>query len=292
MGFFYFLGKKKFYLHFLFSILLTVILIWGVFKFLDIFTRHGEVYLIPDFSGQMVQDLREKHFDDYFNLTVIDSVYDKRHVPGSIVMQNPLPGAKVKKGRHVYLTIVARMPEMVEMPNLKNLSLRQAMVLLDEKGLILQHLEYVEYFAKNAVVEQLLDEDPIEEGTSLPKGTAISLVVGKGEHPDLIPLPFLIGKKMDAAHHSLHYASLNVGREYYLDVTDSSHARVFKTEPAALSNTLLNLGDSVNLWYRSDENFDFKTYIQQLEADTIQGDTNQNDTNQIDKTIINNDTIF
>lgn len=287
MGFFYFLGKKKFYLHFLISIMLTVGLLWGVLKFLDVFTRHGEVYLVPDFSGQMVQDLRDKHFDDYFDLMVIDSIYDKRHQPGSIVMQNPLPGAKVKKGRHVYLTIVARMPEMVEMPNLRNLSLRQAMVQLDEKGLKVDHLEYVEYFAKNAVVDQLLNGEPIEAATRLPKGTAIALVVGKGEHPDLVPLPFLIGKSMQVAHHSLHDASLNVGREYYLDVTDSTHARVYKTEPEALSNALLNMGDSVNIWYRSDENFDFKAYIEQLKADT-----SAKDTTNVAKPIINNDTIF
>ncbi len=287
MGFFYFLGKKKFYLHFLISIILTVGLLWGVLKFLDVFTRHGEVYLVPDFSGQMVQDLREKHFDDYFDLMVIDSIYDKRHQPGSIVMQNPLPGAKVKKGRHVYLTIVAQMPEMVEMPNLRNLSLRQAMVQLDEKGLKVDHLEYVEYFAKNAVVDQLLNGEPIEAATRLPKGTAIALVVGKGEHPDLVPLPFLIGKSMQAAHHSLHDASLNVGREYYLDVTDSTHARVYKTEPEALSNALLNMGDSVNIWYRSDENFDFNAYIEELKADT-----SSKDTSNVVKPIINNDTIF
>jgi beta-lactam-binding protein with PASTA domain len=287
MGFFYFLGKKKFYLHFFISIILTIVLIWAAFKFLDVFTRHGDVYLVPDFSGQMVQDLREKHFDDYFDLKVIDSIYDKRHEPGSIVMQNPLPGAKVKQGRHIYLTIVARMPEMVEMPNLRNLSLRQAMVRLDERGLKVDHLEYVEYFAKNAVVDQLLNGEPIEEATRLPKGTAIALVVGKGEHPDLIPLPFLIGKSMQAAHHSLHDASLNVGREYYLDVTDSAHARVYQTEPRALSNTRLNMGDSVNIWYRSDENFDFKAYIEELKADT-----SRSDTNQIAKPSINNDTIF
>jgi len=287
MGFFYFLGKKKFYLHFLISIILTVGLLWGVLKFLDVYTRHGEVYLVPDFSGQMVQDLREKHFDDYFDLMVIDSIYDKRHQPGSIVMQNPLPGAKVKKGRNVYLTIVARMPEMVEMPNLRNLSLRQAMVQLDEKGLKVDHLEYVEYFAKNAVVDQLLNGEPIEAATRLPKGTAIALVVGKGEHPDLVPLPFLIGKSMQAAHHSLHDASLNVGREYYLDVTDSTHARVYKTEPEALSNALLNMGDSVNIWYRSDENFDFNAYIEQLKADT-----SSKDTSNVVKPIIKNDTIF
>jgi beta-lactam-binding protein with PASTA domain len=268
MGFFYFLGQKKFYLHLLISIVLSLVLLWGVFKFLDVFTRHGEVFLVPDFSGQTLTDLQQKGFQNYFDLAIIDSVYDMRKAPGSIVMQNPLPGAKVKKGRHVYLTIVAKTPEMVVMPDLKNLSLRQALVLLEGKGLKVQNLDYVDYFAKNAVVDQLLNEEPVEKGTKIPKGTAIGLVVGKGDHPTPVPLPFLIGKKIKAAHHALHYGSLNVGNEYFLDGNDTVHARVFKTEPAYLTHSLLEMGSPVDIWYRSDENFDFKSYIQQMLSDS------------------------
>ncbi len=275
MGFFYFLGQKKFYLQLLIAMVLTLVIFWGVFKFLAIFTRHGEVYLVPNFSGQTVPELEQKGFNQYFDLMVIDSVYDVRHAPGSIVMQNPLPGAKVKKGRHVYLTIVAKMPEMVDMPDLRNLSLRQALVLLEGKGLNVKNLQYVDYFAKNAVMEQLLDSEPVETGTKIPKGTAIGLVVGKGNHPTPVPLPFLIGKKMKEAHAALHYSSLNVGQEYFLDGNDTTHARVYKMEPAFDSHSLLDMGSPVNIWYRSDENFDFKDYIQQILADTTQQDSVQ-----------------
>ncbi len=273
MGFFYFLGQKKFYLHLLISIALTLLLIWGAFKFLDVFTRHGEVYLVPDFSGKTVPELDQKGFNQYFDLLVIDSIYDARRMPGSIVMQNPLPGSKVKKGRHVYLTIVAKTPEMVQMPDLRNLSLRQALVLLEGKGLGVKNLQYVDYFAKNAVIDQLLNDEPVEPGTKIPKGTPIGLVVGRGNNPVPVPVPFLIGKKIAGAHAALHYASLNVGKEYFLDGDDTVHARVFKTEPAYNSRTLLPLGDSVNIWYRSDENFNFKDYIRQMLSDTIRQDS-------------------
>ncbi len=275
MGFFYFLGQKKFYLQLLIAMVLTLVIFWGIFKFLAIFTRHGEVYLVPNFSGQTVQELNQKGFNQYFDIMVIDSVYDVRHSPGSIVMQNPLPGAKVKKGRHVYLTIVAKMPEMVEMPDLRNLSLRQALVLLEGKGLNVKNLQYVDYFAKNAVMEQLIDSEPVETGTKIPKGTAVGLVVGKGNHPTPVPLPFLIGKKMKEAHAALHYSSLNVGQEYFLDGNDTTHARVFKMEPSFFSHSLLDMGSPVNIWYRSDENFDFKDYIKQMLADTTQQDSTQ-----------------
>ncbi len=275
MGFFYFLGQKKFYLQLLIAMVLTLVIIWGIFKFLAVFTRHGEVYLVPNFTGQTVPELDQKGFNQYFDLMVIDSVYDVRHAPGSIVMQNPLQGAKVKKGRHIYLTIVAKTVEMVDMPDLRNLSLRQALVLLEEKGLAVKELKYVDYFAKNAVVDQLLNGDPVETKTRIPKGTAIGLVVGKGTHPSPVPLPFLIGEKIKAVHASLHYSSLNVGHEYFLDGNDTVHARVYKMEPAFNSHSLLDMGSPVDIWYRSDENFDFKDYIQQMLVDTTQQDSVQ-----------------
>ena len=66
MGFFYFLGKRKFYLHLLIIIGVTILLLWLVLKSMDIFTQHGEVYIVPDFDGYTIEQLVEKGYDDYF----------------------------------------------------------------------------------------------------------------------------------------------------------------------------------------------------------------------------------
>ncbi len=276
MGFFYFLGKKKFYLHLLIAIVVTVIIFWATLEALSVYTRHGEVYLVPDFSGKTVKELQEKGYNEYFDLLVIDSVYDRHNNKGDIVLQNPASGSKVKKGRHVYLTVVAQAPEKVTMPNLRNLSLRQALVTLDGKGLRVGKLEFVDYFARNAVVDQLLSGEPVETGTELPIGTVIDLVVGIGKSKVGVNIPFLIGKKSIDARGELHFASLNVGKEYFLDGNDTTHARVFKTEPTFTKNEEVPLGTAINLWYRSDQLFDFDAYIRQLLSDTLQGDTTNN----------------
>lgn len=274
MGFFYFLGKGKFYLHLLIAIVLSLFLLWLAILALNLYTRHGKVYLVPDFSGKTIEQLKEKGYEEYFDLIPIDSVYDTHHKRGSIVMQNPEAGSKVKQGRHVYLTVVAQMPEKVKMPNLKNLSLRQALVKLEGEGLISGPLEFIDYAYRNAVIDQLLNDEPIETGTEIPKGSTIKLVVGNGESNVGIQMPFVIGKKPLEAHNALHFASLNVGEEYFLDGNDSTHARVFKTEPDIKEADDLPLGTAINLWYRSDQLFDFKTYIKDLLSDTLAGDTN------------------
>ncbi len=272
MSFFYFLGRRKFYLHFLIVICISIFLVWVVLKSMDVFTQHGDVYIVPDFDGQTIQQLSERGYDDYFIFEIIDSVYFKSKQKGTVVLQNPLPGSKVKQGRHVYLTIVAQAPEKVAMPNLKNLSLRQALVTLESNELIVGELEYVQYFARNAVVDQLLDDEPIEPDTELLKGAVINLVVGKGEFVVKVPLPFLIAMNQTEARKILHYNSLNVGREYFLDDDDIAHARVYKTDPETLTEDMLILGEPVNIWYRSDELIDFQEYLKQFEPDTLAGD--------------------
>jgi sporulation-control protein spo0M len=140
-------------------------------------------------------------------------------------------------------------------------------------------LEYVEYFARNAVVDQVVNNEPIEPGTELRKGTTIDLIVGKGDMNASVALPMLIGMEKEEAIRELHYAYLNLGNEYYIDVDDSTQARVFKTDPHPLTTNMLYLGQQVDIWYRSDLNFDFESYIKEFIPDTIGNDTLQLNTN-------------
>jgi len=272
MGFFYFLKKRKFYKHLLFAIILAFALFWVSIKLLDLYTRHGDVYLVPDFKGKTLEQLKTEGYDDYFDFQVIDSVYDDSQPRGSVFMQNPEPGSKVKQGRHLYLTLVSSMPEKVIMPNLKNLSLRQALVTLELTGLRAGQLEYVDYFARNAVIEQLVNEEPVEPGTELNRGTVVNLVVGKGDMKVFVPMPFIIGKSPKDALHDLHYASLNVGNQVYMD-DDVKNAKVYRTEPPFSKDEKLDLGTVINIWYRSDKSFDFETYIHEMLGDTISADS-------------------
>lgn len=257
----------------LIAVILGVLLLWATIISLDSFSRHGEVYIVPDFNGQTIPQILDQNYAEFFTLTVIDSVFDKKAAKGSVVLQHPLPGSRVKEGRHIYLTIVSESPEFVMMPNLKNLSLRQALVTLEAFDLYAGNLEYVEYFARNAIVEQVVEGEPIEPGTEVVTGSVIDLQVGKGDMPIQVPIPLLIGKKQSEAKVDLNYSYLNIGKEYFLDGDDTATARVYKTSPLPLAENMLPLGEKVDLWYRSDEFFDFETYLDQFVKDSLHLDT-------------------
>ncbi len=134
MKFFYFLTQKKFYLHFGIALVSSFLLLLLVFQILKSYTFSGEAITVPNYTGYTTSKLDS--IDDLNNFTflVTDSVFDSDRLSGTVIAQNPLPRSKVKRNRKIYLTIVAHSPEMVLMPNLVDLSLRQSLVRLKMAG--------------------------------------------------------------------------------------------------------------------------------------------------------------
>jgi len=231
MSFFGFLIKKRFYINFGLSILLTVALFFIVLQFIKIYSNHGDTYVLPDFSGKTLEEIENDRYDRLYEFIVIDSIFDSRNPKGSVVIQNPPAGSVVKENRKVYVTLVAYSVEQVEMPDLIDLSLRQAVNSLRSKGLKANQLQYVEDFAGNAILEQLFGGEVIEPGTIIAKGSGIDLVVGLGQE-HLAPVPFLAGLRLTEAKDAIHKASLNVGNIYFLDDEDPEHSRVYRQSPS------------------------------------------------------------
>jgi len=268
MSFFGFLIKKRFYLHLGLSIVLTVILFFIVLQFIKIYSNHGDTYVLPDFSGKTLADIETERYDQLYEFIVIDSIFDSHNPKGSIVIQNPPAGSVVKQYRKVYVTLVAYSTEKVEMPDLIDLSLRQAVNSLRSKGLEVNYLQYVEDFAGNAILEQLYEGEVIEASTIIEKSAGIVLVVGLGRE-NQAPVPFLIGLRLSDAIDAINKASFNVGNIYFLEEEDQEHDRVYRQSPAWDPDGHMFKGRTMNISLRSDLEFDFEALIQELRPDTL-----------------------
>ena len=256
---FRFLKDKWFYISVAVMILLLVAAMEFTFKSLDRFTRHGEELLVPDMVG-MNYDEAVELYQDTFTFILIDSIYVKDFPEGAVYQQNPAPDARVKQGRNIYILRTTIAPELVSMPNLRNLSLRQAMVSLNAVGLKVDKLEFVDYFARNAVVEQKLKGDVIEPKSDVVKGSQITLVVGLGKGDKTTNLPDLVGTSVNEAKSMINSASLNIGTEVFVDTDDDEFLFVSKMDPDYSLDKMVPLGSLVNVWYRSSKNFDFNWY--------------------------------
>jgi beta-lactam-binding protein with PASTA domain len=262
MGRFHFLKEKKFYINLLLIVILCGVLLWLTFRLLDRYTRHGKVYIMPDFVGQDFQQVKHDNSKD-FNFILIDSVYPKGQQPGSIYQQDPLPGSKIKKGRNVYAIIVAVTPEKTVMPNLKGISLREAIGRLESSGLDVDHLEYVTYSYKNNIIDQYYQGQPIEKGTELVKGSKITLHVGIGDDKSNVKVPNLIGKTAEEVKRLLNLAGLNLGQEEREDNDSIQYMCVRRMSPGPSSGAV-KPGTYVDVWYHSSRTLDFKKEMKEL----------------------------
>ena len=262
MGRLHFLKEKKFYLNLLIILGLCVVLIWLTFRMLDRYTRHDKVYTMPDFVGQDYREVKREYAKD-FHFILIDSVYPKGQQPGSIYQQDPLPGSKIKKGRNVYAIIVAVTPEKTVMPNLKGISLREAIGRLESSGLEVDHLDYVNYSYKNNIIEQYFQGQPVAEGTELVKGSKIVLSVGIGDDKSNVKVPNLIGKSAEEAKRLLNLASLNLGKESWEDRDSLQYMCIRRMSPGPSSGSV-EAGTYVDVWYHSSRTMDFKKEMKEL----------------------------
>ena len=136
--------------------------------------------LVPDFRGQLFSDIAQGDRFSDFKFAINDSIFDSDKPKGAILSQDPYPGSRVKHNRMVYLTIVSIIPEKTPMPDLRDLSLRQAQSMLESAGLKPGKLIFIKSFDEDAVQNQLYRNMVIAPGTRIDKGSVIDLQVGMG----------------------------------------------------------------------------------------------------------------
>jgi len=246
---------------------ILILLIW-----MNFYTRHGQARPVPEFVGLTMEQTVKLAKKSRLRYQVIDSIYTAAVPRGCIAEQNPKPGFKVKKWRTVVLTINAFHPEMVAMPNLVDLSLRQAEALIESSGLEIGLLRYKPDLSINVVLDQLYNGIKIQPGDSIQKGSVVDLLLGKGLSNQRSPVPSLIGLKLDPARNKILGSSLNLGTFVYDNTiktgADTTNAFVYKQIPEFKVESTLQLGSAIYLWLTVDA-AKLKVDTNRISQDTI-----------------------
>lgn len=253
--------KKGFFNHWivrnlLICVVLVVVMVAGAIFFLNVVTKHNQELVVPDFSNMTVAEAEALASQAGMRVEVTDSVFVKRMKKGAVRDQNPAPGAKVKEGRRILLTINALNAKKVTMPNLVGLSMRQALAELQSRGLTLGKLIYVEDLATNNVLRQLRGNREIDPGESVESETVISLVLGLNPDSEAATyVPDLLGKRYMSAVDLVHRQSLNIKSlkfdDSVKDYDDSLNAVVYRQTPD-ISVEPVTLGEDVSLYLTMD----------------------------------------
>ncbi len=257
MSFIQFIKSKSFFVNLGLGVLFVVIVVWGIFKYLDVFTNHGETITVPDLTGLTVSELETFLEDKELKYAVSDSIYNSKEPKGSILEQNPAPNTLVKSNRTIYVKINALGDETVKMPNLQDLSQRLAIDKITRSRLKLGKVipkpsEYAGY-----ILGWEVNGKQIDPGTPIKIGTVVNIMVGAGQTGELVAIPYLVNMTYDQANQTLGNMGLNVGAASFDSLTvftseDSAAARIFKQIPSPSAYNALNMGGVVNIWLTKD----------------------------------------
>ncbi len=206
------------------------------------YTRHGQEISVPDLTNLFFEDARDKL--EQMGLEIIEESkkFDVNNIfpIGVIMTQNPKPSSKVKKGRRVYV-IVSKGEKAVEMPDLVNLSERNATFMLKNKGLQLGEIYYDFSGKPNGVV---IDQS-IPTSTEISPGMFVDLTVSLGFYPDKFVVPDIINRNIKDAKKIIIKAGLTLGSISFEVRDDLLPETVIRQSLDA--NLEVMQGDTINL---------------------------------------------
>jgi beta-lactam-binding protein with PASTA domain len=185
--------KKSLPLNILMAIAASVVIIFLFLQTLNFWTNHGEYLRVPDVKGKKLEEATHFLEDQGFDVIIQDSLFQDTVPPLQVLKQFPEPEQTVKVNRTVYLTINRAIAPLIDMPNLVGMSFRNAELELRAKGLKLGDTTYVPDIAKNAVKDQVYNNESIRPGSKIAMGSSVSLVLGAGIGNEVIPVPDLFG---------------------------------------------------------------------------------------------------
>jgi beta-lactam-binding protein with PASTA domain len=161
-------------------IAVATVLVLVTFRWMKSYTRHGQYIAVPDVAGMYEEEAGKALAAAGLKYEVSDYKYDNQLVEGGVIEQNPKPGAYVKEGRKIYLTLNSGKEPVKAVPDLAdNSSLRAAESQLLAAGFKLTATEYIDGDL-DWVYEIRYKGNEIKAGTEIPVGSVLTIVAGNG----------------------------------------------------------------------------------------------------------------
>lgn len=172
-----FYEKRQVWIHLLLVAIVAVVLGWLSVLFMDFWTNHGRVEIVPNVVGLNYKNasdiLEAKDFE-----VEIDSIYDKQAKYGQVLAQSPKANEVVKYGRTIYLKINSTYPEIVAInEDLLHVSSMQAQNMLVALGFSRIRINEIVGDNDDEVVDVRSNGRQITVGAKLPVTSEIVLTV-------------------------------------------------------------------------------------------------------------------
>ncbi|UGU16805.1 PASTA domain-containing protein [Sinomicrobium kalidii] len=181
MNIFKFLTSKTFLTQIIIAVVVVIALILLALQWLKTTTNHGEFVTVPDLSKKTLNEVKQTLENADLRFEVLDSAnFNPGYPRYSVIEQEPGGGSTVKRNRKIYLTINPSGYREVSVPNIIQVTRRNAESMLRAVGLEVGRVEYIDEIGKDMVYYIQHEGRKIAPGDQFPKTTRIDLVCGNG----------------------------------------------------------------------------------------------------------------
>ncbi|MDR2805862.1 MAG: PASTA domain-containing protein [Dysgonamonadaceae bacterium] len=174
--------------HVLIALVILIVVIFIVLQWLNVYTRHGKQVVVPDVKGMQIEQAAPFFFQQSLQYVVVDSMYVRNKPAGSILETVPPVGTNVKKSRTIYLTVNSVMAKMLTVPQVTDMSQRQAEAILRSLGFETIRIRVVPGAYRDLVVGlETTGGLALVAGNHIPVNTSLILLVSSGQASPLMP---------------------------------------------------------------------------------------------------------
>ena len=174
------------------------------FLVMPLLVGRGEEVLVPNICDMTLDDATAQLKDAGLEGVVVERRFDQIIKEGNVIIQEPLPEARVKKGRIINLT-VSLGPETIKVPFLNGIGYEQSVSIIRRLGLVIAKIDSA--FSDSIEPGRVIGTSP-EAETSVKKGDSVVLILSKGI---IKKMPNIVGVQLSQAQLSLEKLGLILG---------------------------------------------------------------------------------
>lgn len=170
------------------------------------YTNYNEGVTVPDVT-KISLDEATTLLDEYgLRHEVLDRRANSAYPADYIIDQSPSAEQIVKPNRKIYLTVNTATTPQTVVPDVVNMSLRNAEIQLENHGLTVGTKSYESSRFRNTILRQ-----SVAAGDSVARGTVVNLAVSDGLGSRIVEVPDVVGLRLSEAQQTITKAGLRVG---------------------------------------------------------------------------------
>ncbi len=190
------------------------------------YTKHGHGITVPDITRMPLDEAATILKTRGLRYELAAKRSNEAFPPDFVIDQTPNAGMIVKPNRKIYITINTTSTPSVVVPEVQDLSLRNATIQLQNSGLQVGNVTYESSRFRNSVLRQ-----SIPSGRRVTQNTTVDLIVGDGLGNVMVRIPDVTNMHLTEAQNALRAAGLRVGSIQFQATDRVAPNTVLRYEP-------------------------------------------------------------